>query len=144
MDALMGQMDESSGQMDSLNVLNGTEMVCMSNGDSVKMYLGAGGVKYNVRKTDGIRSSADVLTDYGGIPSVGTNVNKLTNAQETIKIPQKKLKLLDSPESTLKWTSDKSNSNGNCTDVLTGHREMASIQTDVITTENAQDIISTP
>ena len=127
-DASSGQADESRGSMDTSDVSNGPETAGISHGESARTYLGAGDAKHVVDATDDIGSQTDTSSGYTDVPNVQRDVNKPTNAPDTVSIPRKKSKLPDSPIGPAKQAPDMPYGYRDRTDGLSMHRDMRSIE----------------
>ena len=105
-----GDADVSRGWTDAQNALNRSETDRISNSKGAGMYLGVGDAKCAVHTTDGVGSHADMSSGPTDVPSVKTGARIPVNAMETVRTPQKRAKLPDSPMETAKRQPDEPNS----------------------------------
>jgi len=84
------QMDESNGQADAPNALNGAGTTQLGHGDNVGTYLVNGGVRCGVDRTGGVRSHMDASIGHGDVPSVETNTLMPTNVLRNVRTCRKK------------------------------------------------------
>ena len=100
------RVDESTGQMDVLDTLNGAETTGISHGDGAEMYLDARDAKCVVHAMDGVGSQTDASSGHGDVPSVEMDVLIPTNVPGIVRIPRKKKKPPNSPMEAARPCSD--------------------------------------
>ena len=77
-----------SGWTDTLNVLNSTEIACISHNDDLDTYLGAAGMKCPVHETDGVRNHADMPIGHRDTPSIETETETAENERGNVRTGQ--------------------------------------------------------
>ena len=97
-DMLKGLLDGSGAQTDTPNVLNNTEIDCMSHGEGLSTYLGVGGPKCRDKEADDSRTHMDMSYGSVDVPSIETNLTKPANETERISMRQTEAQMKNSPE----------------------------------------------
>ena len=72
-------------QMDTLNMLNGTETTGISCGENVDTYLGAGRVNQLVDQSNSVGSHMDTSSRHADMPSIQTDARTTANMPENIR-----------------------------------------------------------
>ena len=67
---------------DASNVSNRAEMACISSGDEVDTYLGAGDTKHVVNMTDGVGNQTNASSGHKDVSSIQTDANKPANTPD--------------------------------------------------------------
>ena len=95
--------------VDASNTSNRAETACISSGDKVDMYLGAGDTKCMVNLTDGVGSQTNASSGHKDVSSVQTDANKPANMPDIVSTPQKRQKSPDIPIGSTKRPQDEPN-----------------------------------
>ena len=101
-------------------VEDGNTSVCICLGASHWRICDANGPGHG---TDGTGIHADALSGYGDVPNVEKNAIKPANAMEIVRMPRKRTKLPDSPDSTARLAPDEPNGHGDHTDRSSVHTD---------------------
>ena len=83
--------------MDALNVSNDTGTAGISHCDSLGMYLGPGGTKHAIDRTDGLGSHTDMLNGHRDMPCAEVNMDMAADTLEIVSICPIESKPLKSP-----------------------------------------------
>ena len=94
---------------DASNASNRAETACISSGDEVDTYLGAGDAKHMVNVTDGVGSQTNVSSGHKDVSSIQTDANKPANTPDIVSTPQKRQKSPDIPIGSTKRPQDEPN-----------------------------------
>ena len=143
-DASSCQKDGSTGWTDTLDVSNNAETAGISCDKGAGAYLGAGGAKRPVDRTDGLGDQTDVSNGQTDLPTVQTDANKPANTPDSISTPRKREKPPDSPIGPAKRRPHEPNGCSGHTDGSTARTDVQSVGNDAETTVNATEIVSTP
>jgi len=100
-------------------------------------YLGAESMKHSVVETDGLGSQTDALSGHTDVPSIANDTLKPANEAETVSIHPTEPKPPDLPGQGTEWAPNEPNGFYSHADMLIGHGDAQSVQTDTKTNTNA-------